>query len=155
MNDQTSVVKRVAGELKKDRFSIGKTKFRIIKLLPMEAYEVMECIRVGLGPSLASLEVSESGKISLADFLSLVMSLPRETLREVRDALFAEVRFQNQAAKTPLPVGGNEDMAFDGLGFLAVYEVLARAVMVNFGESLAEKLRPLEAATSPDISPSA
>jgi len=140
-------IERISKSWKQDKFTIGETHFRVRKLLAEEAFEVFEIMRVGFfGSAIDGVDVS--GKdLKFSDILIAAMRLPRPVVREIREGLFREVWFTNQATQTPTVVRGNEGMAFMDLDFTAIYEVLMRAIAINFGESLSENLRRVMATT--------
>ena len=88
--------------------------------------------------------------------IGALMSLLTETSHEedewLRNALFAEImwrRVDDGLTKyNPLP--GNEDIAFESLGALAMLELEVRAIVVNFHESFSGLLSRLSQAQTPD-----
>lgn len=116
--------------LEEREFTIGGTKFAATRMGAMEGWRTLEMIR----RALASSEVSGVGEASV---LRAVLSLPVEFVDQVRKIMFRHVEFAT-ADSTWQPLAGAEDMAFSGLEPLAVYEVLARALAVNFMPSYRE-----------------
>ena len=148
MLDQEKLLE-LSASWRQEKFRIGGTTYIVKKLLPLDAWETMEIIREGIGPAIMDTNVSEEGRIKLTDMLLAFVNLDRSVVAQVRDRLFEEVRFTNKTAKTPLIVAENMEIAFQGLDFMAVYEVLIRAVVINFGESLSVRMRREGAATPP------
>ena len=56
-------------------------------------------------------------------------------MAQVGRKVFEKVSFANARITTPQQLAGTEDTAFDGLEPVAVYEVLLRALAVNFTAS--------------------
>ena len=73
----------------------------------------------------------------------LILSVDPVGLENVRKYLFAEITFTNANAKTAMPLAGNEGLALSGLEPVAVYEILMRALAVNFTESFSAILSRL------------
>ena len=71
----------------------------------------------------------------MGSLLQMVLSLNPSFVTYVRKILFERVAFSNRLALDPMPLAGSEDMAFGGLEPVAIYEVLARALAVNFTAS--------------------
>ena len=126
------------------------TRFRIQKLLPMEAYYVLEEFRVGLGPSLAKLDLKgDESESDLSALAGVVGAIPHHTLESIRKRIFAQIFFTNNLAPKARPVHPDEGMAFRGLQPMAIYEVLIRGFAVNFIESF-QGLESLFPAETPD-----
>ncbi len=129
--DSTSIEK-----LTETEFEIDGTRFFIAKLPAMAAYDLMELIRHELGKSQA-LVMPEGGEdATVSGLLRVVLSLDPSFVKMVRRKLFERVSFANARATKPQQLAGAEDMAFDGLEPVAVYEVLVRCLAVNFTPSL-------------------
>ena len=116
-------------------YQIGDARFFFAKLPALEAWDLLERIRFEFGK--VSVEASSplDSDGSGASLLQTVLSLNPMFVRSVRDKLFEHVSFTNRYASDPQPLHGAEDTAFAGLEPVAVYEVLARALAVNFIES--------------------
>lgn len=126
--------------MKMDRqFQIGETRFEILKIPPMRAWEISELIREALGrPDMLMLDVPESDPQKM--ILAILAGLKASDVREIRDALFEFVAFKSPEQVKAMGLFGAEDMAFSELDFTAVYEVLGRAFYVNFTGSLNDLL---------------
>ena len=126
---------------------IEGTRFLFGKLPAMKGFDVLEQIRVEVGNK-ADAEMTAS----IDGLLKVLLSLSRGFVEALRLDMFKVVRFANGRAKTPQVLAGAEDMAFDGLDPVAVYEVLGRSLAVNFTASfrrLASSLGADPATTSP------
>ena len=123
-------------ELTTTEFEIGGTRFFIAKLPAMAAFDLLELIRHQVGKSAALAVPEGSEDESVGALLKMVLSLDPAFVARVRQRLFEKVSFSNERVSTPLKLAGAEDMAFDGLEPVAVYEVLLRCLAVNFTASL-------------------
>ena len=79
---------------------------------------------------------------ALATFVTgvakLVLGLDLSFVEKLRNVLFGTVRYQTIKSKTQRPLGNNEvdqDQAFENLEAIQVYEVMLRALAVNFFDS--------------------
>ena len=129
----------IGGDLTKTEFEIGGTRFAVAKLPAMAGFDLLEAIRHELGKSQAlslPTEVLKEDDRSIATFLKIVLSLDPAFVRQVRQKLFEKVAFSNTQVPTPQQLAGAEEMAFDGLEPIAIYEVLLRSAAVNFTSSL-------------------
>ena len=115
---------------------IDGTRFFIAKLPAMAAFDLMETIRHELGRSQAPAAPENAPDVLAPSLIRVVLSLDPAFVSQVRRKLFERVSFSNQRAPTPQQLAGAEDMAFDGLEPVAVYEVLVRSLAVNFTPSL-------------------
>ena len=117
-------------------FEIGGARFKVSKLPAMAAFNLLEQIRREVGRSTSEIKASEDPDATVGSMLQVVLSLEPAFVDQVRRKLFENVVFSNERAVTPQPLGGAEDLAFEGLEPVAVYEVLARSLSVNFSASL-------------------
>ena len=115
---------------------IAGTRFFIAKLPAMAAFDMMEIVRHELGRSQAGALQNGEPDAMFPGLINMVMSLDPTFVSQVRRKLFERVSFANTRASTPQQLAGAEDMAFDGLEPVAVYEVLVRCLAVNFTPSL-------------------
>ena len=133
---------------------IDGTRFVVGKLPAMAAFDLMEQIRRELGKLSGVVAQGETGDAVVGNVLQLVLSLEPSFVAQVRRKLFEKVSFSNQHAPAPQQLAGAEDMAFDGLEPVAVYEVLLRCLQVNFTASLralVSRFKDVSQATSPPI----
>lgn len=133
-----------ANALSDTSFTIGETTFSVYKLLPHDAFTLLDMIRVstmrnavGVLPNIAiggqnAREVFEQGFMA---FLLMLLSMPSDDLLRVRDVLWRNVEFTNHMAQSPMSLESNHEMAFDRLEGIHYYEVLVRCLVVNFTES--------------------
>ena len=122
----------ISGNLTDTEFEIGGTRFFISKLSAVAGFDLLEVIRHELGKS-TSLRVPDAmSEGAVGSLLQMVLSLDPSFVAYIRKILFERVAFSNRLALDPLPLAGSEDMAFGGLEPVAIYEVLARALAVNF-----------------------
>lgn len=137
---------------------MGNTTFYFEKLLPMKGFDVLEIIRPGLADALDRMPMFDPTKLTpeagIALLFSVVLKVSPATIRLARDQMFQEVKFTNAAAQTRMAVAGNEDTAFMDLEPIRVYEVIGRALAVNFTESLSvilSRMRQAPLSPSPPI----
>ena len=123
-------------DLNVTEFEIGGARFVISKLPAMPAFALLEEIRREVGRRSSALAPDDAGGAGTAGLLQLVLDLEPQFVDRVRRKLFENVVFANETARTPQPLAGAEDIAFEGLEPLAVYEVLLRCLAVNFSASL-------------------
>ena len=132
--------------------------FQFEKMLPMEAFELFEDLRAGLEPMAPAIAVLigsadvlddagnfriEKAKVhAIAPAVSLLAKFPKETIAIAKARLFQFVTFKSAKVPTPAKISASPGDAFDGLNFTHIYEILGRALAVNFTESLAELLSP-------------
>ena len=70
---------------------------------------------------------------NLLQYILALLSLDREFVNDVRDAMFKYVTFHVPGAtKNEQTLAGAEEIAFGSLSGVDVYEILARALAVNF-----------------------
>ena len=155
----------IGGDLTKTEFEIGGTRFAVSKLPAMAGFDLLEAVRHELGKAKALslplptevLNEDDRSIVALKDivaFLEIVLSLEPAFVRQVRQKLFEKVAFSNTRVPTPQQLAGAEEMAFDGLEPIAIYEVLVRSAAVNFTPSLDALVSRLKDAP-PVSSPSA
>ena len=131
-------------------FSIGDTRFTIVKFGAMEAWRVLERIR----KELAATDISIDGIDGGNTLLRSVLALDPMFVERLRQDLFKAVQFRNARAQSPLALAGSEDMAFDGLEPVAIYEVILRSLAVNFTASFHALASRLGGEGSPATTPS-
>ena len=146
----------IGGDLTKTEFEIGGTRFAVAKLPAMAGFDLLEAIRHELGKSqalsLPSMDALDNEDGSIVSLLKIVLSLDPAFVRQVRQKLFEKVAFSNTRVPTPQQLVGAEEIAFDGLEPIAIYEVLARSAAVNFTPSLdalVSRLRDAPLVSSP------
>lgn len=129
---------------------IGDTTFHIGKLNAMKGFRLLESLREQLGIVMSNMEVDElkgqKGKDDkfLKEILKTILKLPAVYVDEkLIPVLFDNIQFSQGDQIKGLKLHGAEDMAFTDP--LQVYEILARALCVNFYSSFAGKLSALSA----------
>lgn len=97
----------------------------------MEGFVVYERLRHAIAAQIRDVSAEASIPTSL---VSVLMGLPVETLASIRADLFREIIFLPPDGKDWVPLihgrGSNEGLAFSSVE--QVYEVLGRAMVVNF-----------------------
>ena len=147
------------GGLLEAECEIGDTRFMLDKMGAMEAWRVLEVIRkeisnvaglpiTDLMTQLRGADMDDAIRIG-AKVAMAVMGLPVPFVEGLRKTLFKHVRFTGNGAKTPQVLAGAEDMAFNGLEPVAIYEVLVRSLAVNFSPSFAGGLPDLISRVAP------
>ena len=114
---------------------IEGVRFQIRKLLPMEAFAVIEAFR----PAFKEAVAAGLGDTTddMAKGIALLGGLPPERVDGLRRALFKQIIFRAPNAGTPQVLGGNEELAFKDLDVVHIYELIVRAFAVNFSGSWA------------------
>lgn len=121
-------------------FKIKETEFSITKLSPMAGFKMTEFIRVNLVRSANSFETSENTAESQAAlFFKAVMGMDTDVVEYIRSELFQEIEFKTVEVKQGwIPLKDSMDMAFRNFEPINIYEVLCRALYVNFSGSFSE-----------------
>ncbi|MEE9451373.1 MAG: hypothetical protein V3V61_01290 [Gammaproteobacteria bacterium] len=128
-------------EYKNSKVEIGKTTFVIDKLNANAGFKVLEILRVAIIAS------GESFQTAGNDFMNMckgVLGLPIDIVESVKTELFNNIRFFKEKNETK----GKGiylqrqcyDMAFEGLEPIDMYDLLLRALVVNFFSSF-QKLK--------------
>lgn len=136
-NDQAQ---RLAGKFLDRQFTVtgddgGKTHFTITKLMPFEGFRVLDKIREAVGEQAAKLPADASVQNII---VAIAMSIPSEKLEAIMRPLFTSVTFTSATVKTPAPVADHntiDEMAFNGLEPITIYNLLLRCLAVNFFSS--------------------
>ncbi len=123
---------------------LGETTFIIGKLNAMEGFKLLESIREQLGLTLSELNTAKMQEQNfLGEILKSVVRLPQQYVqKELIPILFNNIQFSKSNQVGGLRLHGAEEMAF--IDPLHVYEVLLRALCVNFYSSFAGKLSALK-----------
>ncbi len=125
--------------MKMDRtFKIGDVTFNLQKIPPLDGFEICELFRVAVSRPEVLMQLAKDSdsdeQAAKRVVMGLLMSVSREHVKQLRGEMFKYVTFTTLEQKQPLPLEGVEDMAFGALDPLAIYEVLGRAIAVNFTE---------------------
>jgi len=130
-----SIIKKVKsfGDTK---FKIKGTEFSIEKLPPMEGFRVAEQIRVNLAETSDKFDVGEgSDNENVALFLKAILGLPPSFVDYLMEKMFDSIQFTGKDTgqeKGWQSLRGSEDSAFINFEVINIYEVLWRALYVNF-----------------------
>ena len=129
----TSAIKNF-GDIK---FKIKNTEFDIVKLPPMSGFKVVENIRETLAATANKFDGGAGTEEESATlFFKAVLGLPPSFIDYLMSELFEHVQFSGGAIdKGWAKLKGLEDTAFDNFEVINIYEVLARALYVNFSGS--------------------
>ena len=160
------------GALTDEEFQIGDVRFIVQKLGALEGFRTLELIRAQLGKSFGDVsgtikdylesDTKDKGDTDVKSGLAVVrviLGLNPAFIDQLRATLFKRIRYS--AGGNPLEVlGGPGDVALDmcfnreGLGPGAIYEVLVRALVVNFFGSASALFARLGAFAPSDTAPS-
>ena len=121
-------------ELEKREVVLGEVEFRFRKLPPFDAHHVMELIRVAVGSKWDQIQTQgDAAKV----ILSLVGAVSVKDMEAIRGELFKSVRFAYTGQpQAEMPLVGFEDKAFGDIDPVLIYEVVLRALAVNFSQSI-------------------
>jgi hypothetical protein len=129
-------------DLKNKEFEIKDTSFTIEKLPPYEGFELFEEIRINLVKTADGFDSgngSEDQNIIL--FTKTIMGLPPSFIKSLMSKMFKYIQFQGEkigVEKGWINLKGMEDTAFQNFEVINIYEVLARALFINFSGSFSE-----------------
>lgn len=132
----------IGKDLKNPQFKVKNTTFNIVKLPPMDGFRVAEQIRINLIQTADSFDAgdgSESQNVAL--FVKAIMGLPPAFIDYLMEKLFKHIQYQGKDVgidKGWVELSGMEDMAFQNFEVINIYEVLGRALYVNFSGSFFE-----------------
>ena len=123
-----------------------ETEFSVTKLPPMKGFKLAESIRVNLAETANRFEVKDDdGKDKKQQeleaatlFFKAVLGLPTEFIEDLQEQLFNYIEFKGGSSgieKGWATLSGLEDAAFNGLEIISVYEVMGRALYINFSGS--------------------
>ena len=141
---------------RESRAVINGVEFQFRKLLAMDAYDVLEDIRVSVNGQViatAMASMDAGGGVTPQKIGMALAALPRvigkTELARIRAKMFTCVDFRIQSSKrdsmAPIisDITNDEPKAFGAAGPIAVYQVLARSLAVNFTEHFTELLSGL------------
>lgn len=117
------------------RFKIKGTSFVISKLPPMKSFSLAEYIRVHLAKSADSFSIEDksSEKENAVLFFKAVLGLDPDVVEHIRETLFEYIEYQGSGVEKGFaPLSGLEDMAFQDFEVVNIYEVIGRALYINF-----------------------
>lgn len=122
-------------------FTIGNTKFMIHKLTGFEGFRVLESLREKLAEAVASIDFKTEEDVKKI-FIN-IMRMPASYIEGyLIPSLFCNVSYANPSAPNFMPIKGMGaiDMAFEKLEPTDIYEVLLRALCINFYQSFKGKV---------------
>lgn len=125
------MINRIRDTMAQKEFTIKKTKFKVEKLNAWEGFPVAEQIRVAMSEALGSVEFDGG-----TDVIKSLLAVKPEHLRGIATDLFPHVKFKRKAKDNWLVVADAEEMAFGELEVMDVYEVILRAIAVNFSATI-------------------
>lgn len=115
--------------------TINGVRFAIGKLPALRSFTLLEYIRKTLADqdSTAGVDLSDP-TISVVMLIKAVAGIPPENVEHVRNELFEFIQFWTKGVKGGggVPLLGSEDMAFEELEPVHIYELIAEALKVNF-----------------------
>ena len=126
-------VMAAAAKYSETDFKLGDTTFYVRKLTAMRGHKVSEMIRAAVGVQTLRFGGASDVPTLIA---GIILSLNPVDVEAITKVMWERVEFKNGTAQTPLPLLGNEDMAFEHLEPVDVYEVIVRCLAVNFTASL-------------------
>lgn len=126
---------------KNPEFKIKDTNFHVKKLSPMNGFHLSEYIRVNLAKSSDTFDAGEGTEDQNALlFFKSVLGLDPEIVEHIRKELFGKIDYKSKGQKDFINLKDTEDMAFEDFEVINIYEVLVRALCVNFIGSISEIL---------------
>jgi len=112
-------------------FGINDVRFRITKLSPLKGFKLFEKIRHALAVNADGVSSdSENGALV---FYKSILTLSPDTIESFMVPMFGNVEFKGSGVeKGWAPLEGMEDMAFQSLEPIHIYELFVRCLAVNF-----------------------
>lgn len=140
-NKFESMIKKVKG-FGETKFKIKGTKFSIEKLPPMEGFRLAEEIRVNFAESADKFDVKDGSEDESAKlFFKALLGLSPDFVDDLMDKMFEHIQYTGKDTGTEKGwqiLRGSEDSAFINFEVINIYEVLWRALFVNFSGSFSE-----------------
>lgn len=137
----------------------GNTIFYIHKLPALTGFRVLESLREQLGETMAKVDIGndqnnnqQAGTEIIKSFILAVAKLPATYVENtLMPALFEHVKYETKDKSiVGLKLLGSEESAFSGLEPIVVYELILRALCVNFYQSFAGMISKSAAAATKD-----
>ena len=150
----TAAFSRMMHEQNKPDFEIRGTKFHVSRLAPMDGYRLLDSLRASIGASYGGLTSIATATNASDMVIGSFLSLPPAVIEDAANRMWAHVTFTNASALDPLPLRGNEQMAFEQMQPTDIYEVILRCFAVNFIESLEELFSRIQGEPPTSSSPS-
>lgn len=148
MNRQQQVA--ALEELASNRTTISRrgvtVRFEFREMGAIEGFEVFDRLVRPYVTDLAALLKSTNSKTQDEEVIQSILNIfPSEVVIELRRILFDYIDYTRASDWRGLTeLGRDADKALQGLNFSAVYELLVRAVLVNFLDSTQSALQRLE-----------
>ena len=122
-------IKGIKG-LNNKEFTMEGVKFQIEKLSPFEGFHLFEEIRHAL---FTNADSSQADTESALLFYKAILTLEPAVIDGFRTKLFKNVEFRGNGVDSGwMSLTDAEDMAFDGMEPLHIYELFVRCLAVNF-----------------------
>jgi len=114
-------------------FTLNEVSFRVNKLNAMDGFALFEIIRKELATTSDNIDLNgDNDADDSILIIKAIASLEPTFVEKIRKALFSRVQFKGNGAESYVALAGTEEMAFQNLEPIDVYEVLLRALAVNF-----------------------
>lgn len=125
-------------------FSVGDIKFNISKIPPMAGFRLAEDIRVNLVFASDKFDAGDGTESHSATlFIKSILGLDPAFIQKLMNSLFEYVEYSggdSGVEKGWAKLKGLEDSAFQNFEVIQIYEVLVRALYVNFSGSFSGML---------------
>ena len=134
-----SLADRFMDDIQATEFRIGDTEYEIKKLLPMDAFRLLEKIRPGLNDamdsakleSLASaVSLGKPGTRAAIGMARFMLALPPGTVKIAMDNMFPKVFWRDPNRGEAIPLAGREDEGIKNP--FDFYVLIGRCFAVNF-----------------------
>ena len=130
--------------MKETKFSIGDVQFSIKKLNALAGFRMLESIRYEMSKTEITKGVTDEKDV-MQKLITSIMSFDPDFIEGLRVTLFVNIEYKTPDVERGwLPLTDTLDMAFADLEPSAIYEVLARSLVVNFTRSFEEILSRLK-----------
>jgi len=127
---ENDFIEKIKG-LNDPEFSINDAKFRITKLSPIKGFKLFEQIRHAL--ALNADAVSGDIENGALTFYKAILTLSPEKIESFMNPMFDNVEFQGSGVDRGWAhLKGMEEMAFQSLEPIHIYELFVRCLAVNF-----------------------
>ena len=137
-------------QLRKEECVIGGTTFYFSQMSPMIGIRIAEKIKHEFNEvtttdtfmsifGLIKKEGVDSDDLQGVSLTKALMSLRPVFVEKLMVTMFTYVQYQNEKT-TRQTLEGSEDQAFNELGIMAIYKVLAQSLVVNFYDFFTELL---------------
>ena len=128
-------------ELTSNDFSIGDIRFRVSKLKGMAGFELLEKIRTALGQeALDNTFASENEAEVGTSVIGLICSIPTKNVLDILDSCKECIDVRLPSSDRYLPMREVEALLNEVIEPVDYYELIARAIAVNFTKSLRDLL---------------